>query len=226
MERALNFVKLRSYYKMFRSSVRNCDAVMIEWLYKEFLGIYDATGKHNYFEIDCGMIETLYKSILYKTLQLVRINRCLPLHGGLDRFNKPMPNWAQDDILEHIQLEYHTMPFAHSAHLMTKKKCLKFTQNEYSSGVNCSYTHSNNAHDPAKVRKATSVPKRTPEKNAISEFISKLGLCDNIIKVYFIVVWMIRSKITSGMPPRSTRGKICTFRQAGQSLQTGTIGCP
>ena len=92
-----------------------------------------------------------------------------------------MANWAQDDIVEHIQPEYHTMPYAHSIHLMTKKKCLKFTQNEYSSGSKRSYTTDNApGHDPAKVRKRTSVPKRTPEKNAISEFISRLGMCKEI----------------------------------------------
>ena len=36
------------------------------------------------------------------------------------------------------------------------------------------------SNDPAKVRKATSVPRRQPEKDAISEFISRVGMCKEV----------------------------------------------
>ena len=94
----------------------------------------------------------------------------------VNKFKNPMANWAQDDLLEHIQPEYHTMPFSHSLHLVAKKRCLKFTQNEFtceSRKRDYSEMSADTNTDPAKVRKATSVPRRQPEKDAISEFVSK-----------------------------------------------------
>ena len=41
----LNFIKVMHYYRLFHVSVGNGDAVMIEWLYKEFLPIYLINGK-------------------------------------------------------------------------------------------------------------------------------------------------------------------------------------
>ena len=177
----LNYMKMMEYYKMFRASIRSGDAVSIEWLYKEFLPLFLITGKHNYFEINLGMIENFYNHISNKILHLVRINRCTPIHDGLDKYKNPMANWAQDDLLEHIQPEYHTMPFSHSHHLVAKKRCMKFVQHEFtrvSRKRDYSEMMSDPSVDPAKVRKATSVPRRQPEKDAISEFISKVGMCN------------------------------------------------
>ena len=176
-------MKMMEYYKMSRSSIRSGDAVSIEWLYKEFLPLFLITGKHNYFEIDLGMIENFYNQISNKILHLVQINRCTPLHDGVDRFKNPMANWAQDDLLEHIQPKYHTMPFSHSHHLVAKKRCLKFVQHKFtrvSRKRDYSEMMSDPSNDPVKVRKATSVPRRQPEKDAISEFISKVVMCKEV----------------------------------------------
>ena len=71
-----NFIKVMHYYHLFRVSVGNGDAVMIEWLYKEFLPIYLIHGKVNYFEIVLGMIETFYSALLKSSdlLQEARAN--------------------------------------------------------------------------------------------------------------------------------------------------------
>ena len=71
-------------YRLFRVSVGNGDAVMIEWLYKEFLPIYLINGKFNYFEIVLGMIETFYSALLKSSdlLQLIWVNRTMPLYSG------------------------------------------------------------------------------------------------------------------------------------------------
>ena len=92
---------------------------------------------------------------------------------------------AQDDLLEYIQPEYHTMPFSHSQHLVTKKRSLKFNQYQFTRYHSKKRKHdevesSGRGHDPAKVRKPTSVPKRLPERNAVSEYISKVGICHEI----------------------------------------------
>ena len=182
---ALNYMKLMEYYKLFRQSIRSGDAVTIEWLYKEFLPIYLITGKFNYYEIDLGMIETFYHTLSPRILHMVRINRCTPLHDGVDRFGQPMAYWAQDDLLEHIQPEYHLMPFSHSQHLVVKKRCLKFNQDQFTRFRSkkrkyAEVEESGPYYDPAKIRKPTSVPKRLPERNAVSEYISKVGICHEV----------------------------------------------
>ena len=72
-----------------------------------------------------------------------------------------MANWAQDDLLKHIQPEYHIMPFSHSQHLVAKKRYLKFVQNEFTRvSRKRDYSEMNDpSNDPAKVRKATTVPR-------------------------------------------------------------------
>ena len=51
----LNYVKM-NIYLTFRLSVRAGDAVMIEWIYKDFLPIFLVTGKTHYFKIVLGMM--------------------------------------------------------------------------------------------------------------------------------------------------------------------------
>ena len=101
----LKYIKAMHYYGLFRVSVGNGDAIMIEWLYKEFLPFYLVNGKYNYFEIVLGMIETFHGALSKSSdlLLIIRVNRTMPLYDGKDKYNNPMSNWAQDAVLENIQ---------------------------------------------------------------------------------------------------------------------------
>ena len=67
----LNYVYIMNIYWTFRLSVRAGDAVMIEWLYKEFLPIFLVTGKTHYLEIVLGIMDEHYGSISSELLQMV-----------------------------------------------------------------------------------------------------------------------------------------------------------
>lgn len=108
----LNYIKAMHYYCLFRVSVGNGDAVMIEWLYKEFLLVYLISGKYNYFEIVLGMIKTFYGALGSDLLHFIRVNCTIPLYNGKDKHNNPMSNWAQDAILENFQSLFHTIPLS------------------------------------------------------------------------------------------------------------------
>ena len=181
----LNYIKAMHYYRLFRVSVGNGDAVMIEWLYKEFLPIYLVNGKFNYFEIVLGMIETFYGALSQSSdlLHVIRVNRTMPLYDGNDKYNNPMSNWAQDAILENLQKLFHSIPFEQSQHVLTMDKSMRFCKKEYTfasttegrkakkNGIDDS-PHNDRGND----MKKTTIPKREKELIAISEFISKLDV--------------------------------------------------
>ena len=52
-----NYVYSMNLYRTFFISVRSGDAVMVEWIYKEFLPIVLVTGKTHYLEIVLGMMD-------------------------------------------------------------------------------------------------------------------------------------------------------------------------
>ena len=178
----LGYTKLMRLYRLYRVSVHNGDAVMIEWLYKEFLYVYHVTGKCNFFEIVLGMMDTLYTSLSSKLLQIVRVNRTMPLYDGKDNHGNPMANWAQDAILENLQSMFHQIPFEQSQHVLTMEKSKKFCKHEYcwtstAEGKKAKYVdkvdnHAKNNH--GNNRKATSMPKRMKLNIVVSEFISYL----------------------------------------------------
>jgi hypothetical protein len=56
----LNFVKLTQMYKLFRVSVQNVNAMLVEYLYKYCIPIWLMTSKHNYVEIALNQIEDFY----------------------------------------------------------------------------------------------------------------------------------------------------------------------
>ena len=67
----LNYVTLMQMYKNMVVAVRSGDSIMIEYMYVKFLPIFEASGKRNYVEIVCTMIESLYATIKPKILHLV-----------------------------------------------------------------------------------------------------------------------------------------------------------
>ena len=105
----LQFTKLMRLYRMFRSAVRNGDAIAIEWLYTKFLPIWLALGKNHYFEIGLSMIEQFYHDIPFDILHMTRSNQTVPLYDGVNKTGEPMANWALDAIIELLQKYYHGM---------------------------------------------------------------------------------------------------------------------
>ena len=68
---SLNYAYIMNLYRTFRLLVRAGDAVIIEWLYKEFPPIFLVTGKTHYLEIVLRMMDEHYGSISSKLIQLV-----------------------------------------------------------------------------------------------------------------------------------------------------------
>jgi hypothetical protein len=183
----LNFIETMMLYRLFRLSIRNGDAVMIEWLYKEFLPIYFICGKMHYYEIVMKMMDDMYDTIPGKILHLVRVNRTVPLHRGRDRNGAPMASWSMDGIIELLMKFYHKMKFEnnhsgwfrHSAHVMLKNKAKRFVQESYTKGAMAIFSDTRAVdHVEEEVRKkvdekknSSVVPKRTNEKVAIAEFL-------------------------------------------------------
>ncbi len=107
----IQFVILTRRYRPFRESVRHGDSIAIESLYNCFTPIWLATGKHHYFEICLTQMEELYRVIPFEILQIVRENRTVPLHKGMDKRGKRMAHWALDQIIELIQHKFKLMDF-------------------------------------------------------------------------------------------------------------------
>ena len=136
---SLNYLYIMNLYRGFCLSVRAGDALMIEWIYKEFLPILLVTRKTRYFEIVLGMIDEHYGFISSKLLQFVRLNRTVPLYNGMDKFGNPMANWALDAVIEYIQNFYHEINFdntisgwlRHSSNVILMKKCSRIAKAEY-----------------------------------------------------------------------------------------------
>ena len=56
----LNYVTIMNMFKNKVMAVQSGDSIMIEWSYIDLLvPIFEATGKKNYVEIVCGMVENL-----------------------------------------------------------------------------------------------------------------------------------------------------------------------
>ena len=188
---SLNFVKLCLYYSEFRLALSSGDAVMMEYLYREFLPIFLYTGKKHYFEIVCGMIEQFYGKIGNKLLQLVRTNRTVPLYRGKDTTGRSMSDHAIDAVIELNQKYYNQMNFKndldgwrrHSPHIQMTNKCRRFVQNEYSRCFSEEGKAKKNGGgegddiDVNRNKKQSAKPKRKTEHQIIAEFIQVNKLC-------------------------------------------------
>ena len=136
---AIKFMQMINLYREFRLALSTGDAIMIEWLYKEFLPrLYAYTGKKDYyFEIVCGMMDELYGTIDYKLLHLTRINQTVPLYTGVDTDGRPMANWPIDGLIELIQKFYNFRNdnlegwMQHSPHLQFNNKAVRMAKTEY-----------------------------------------------------------------------------------------------
>ena len=77
------------------------------------------------------MMDDHYGSISSKLLQLVRLNRTVPLYNGMDKFGNPTANWELDALIESIQKFYHEMNYynivsgwlRHSENVMLMNNC-------------------------------------------------------------------------------------------------------
>ena len=192
---AINFVLLIDLYREFRIALNTGDAVMIEWLYNKFLPIFSLTKKKHYVEIVLSMIKTLYHKIGHRRLQLVRINRTLPLHDGLGKQGIPMVNWSLDGIIELVQKYYHQMKFnseeewaRHTPHVMLTSKAQRYAQSEYANTQSehahdeqfMNMNNSSSVHDPNRNRNDTAVKCRSKETLAIANYISVLEMAKEI----------------------------------------------
>ena len=191
LQMAINFVLLIDLYREFQIALNTGDAVMIECLYNDFLPIFCLTKKKHYVEMVFSMIETLYQKIGHRCLQLVRINRTIPLHRKLDKQGIPMANWTLDGIIELVQKYYHQMKFnseegwaRHTPHVMLTSKAQRYAQSEYAKTQN-EHSHdeqfmnmndSSSVHDPNKNRTDTAVKCKAKEKLAIANYISILQM--------------------------------------------------
>ena len=119
--------------------MRSGDAILIEWVYKEVLPLFNISGKKHILEITLKQMEDLYARIPYKLLHLCRINRTVPLYSGMDSQGNPMANWALDSLIETIQKYYHKINFnngksngwlKHSLHVMVMSKASRIIMEE------------------------------------------------------------------------------------------------
>ena len=191
---SLNFVELVRYYREFKLALSCGDAVMIEHLYKVFLPIFGYTGKKHYVEIVCSMMEQFYSKIDGEILQLVRINRTMPLYTGRDTTGRRMSDWALDSMIEVMNQQYTKMNFhndldgwrRHSAHVQMHNKSCRFIQSEYSrvwtdegkalkSGGGESVDIGIDAN-----KRQSAKPSRRDEKVIIAEYIQACGLCNEV----------------------------------------------
>lgn len=136
----LNYVKIVKMYHLFRNSVRHGDAVMMEVIYRDILPIFHVCGKHHYFEIVLSMMDNFYGTLPYKLLQLMRINRTVPLYDGTDKDNQQMANWALDAVILETTMKFtHTVKFANnvkgfaetSQNLVFQNKADRLKSSEY-----------------------------------------------------------------------------------------------
>ena len=176
---AINFVSAMNLYRLLRVSVRAGDSIMIEWIYKEVIPLFNITGKKHYFELSLKQIKDLYDKIPYKYLHLARINRTVPLYDGLSKQGEPMANWALDSFIETVQKYYHKMSFhtgkgnewlKHSSHVMVMSKASRTVVEVYSR-LNCDedkdlkfVDHQDSNLKHSKMYKNTK-PSSTPKQN-------------------------------------------------------------
>ena len=180
----VNFVLLADEYRKFRMALNSGDAMMIECLYRDFLPIFYLTKKKHYTEIILTQIDTFYKKIGPQRLQLVRINRTVPLYGGYDKQGVPMANWSLDGIIELIQKYYHQMKFTtekgwstHLPHLMLTNKATRYAQIEYNrlsskSEKDDKWINLSDDINPMNNRSKTAVSCRAKEHLAIANYLN------------------------------------------------------
>ena len=89
-KKLIHFVLIVDDYREFRMALNTGDAVMIECLYRDFLPKFYLTKKKNYVEIILTQMDQFYKKIGSRRLQMVRVNRTVPLYGGYDNQGIPM----------------------------------------------------------------------------------------------------------------------------------------
>ena len=124
----LNYVTVMNIYHMFWVALRSGDAILIEWVYREVLPLFNITGKKHYFEIYrlhmfCtkilgyfGLMKSL-KNTICKTLFFLATKRTEPITSFFQR----------QSVLSHVQYIC-TLSFSHCNHSyqgLTKYKFVK-----------------------------------------------------------------------------------------------------
>ena len=191
-KKLVNFVLIVDDYCEFCTVLNTGDAVMIECLYRDFLPKFYLTKKKNYVEIILTQMDQFYKKIGPRRLQMVCINRTVPLYAGHDDQEIPMANWSLDSIIKLIQKYYHQMRFTtekgwstHSPHVMLTNKATRFAQTEY----NClmskgdkdeKWNKASDDLDPTNNRSCTAVNCRAKEHLAIANYLNILELAVEI----------------------------------------------
>ena len=137
-------------------------------------------------------MDQFYKKIGPRRLQMVRINRTVPLYGGHDNQGIPMANWSLDGVIELIQKYYHQMRFTtergwstHSPHVMLTNKATRFAQTEYNRLMSKGdkdekFNGMSDGLDPNNHRSKTTVNCRAKEHQAIANYLNILELAKEI----------------------------------------------
>ena len=215
----LNYVTLMHMYKNMVVAVRSGDSIMIEYMYVKFLPIFEASGKRNYVEIVCTMIESLYATIEPKILHLVRLNRTFPLYTGRNANGNIMAHKAIDDHVEGQQPGYATLgtnpenasEFCEaSVHVTFYKKAAQFANIQYYRYDSKAKKKNAKTDEIGKNKIGSIASNRSKEKMAIAEFISLISATTEISgRVYSQKeIWDVHAQTTVELKGKKDGGNL------------------
>ena len=96
----ISCVKLMEMCRLFRTSIRARDAMIVEWIYSRFLHVCIVTRKMQCVEIVLSMMESFCNIIPSKMLHFMQVKKTCPLHDGVDEQGDPMAFSVHDTIIE------------------------------------------------------------------------------------------------------------------------------
>ena len=207
-------------YKNMVVAVRSGDSVMIEYMYVKFLPIFEASGKRNYVEIVCTMIESLYATIEPSILHLlVRLNQTFPLYTGRNSNGNIMAHKAIDDHVEGQKPGYATLgtnpenatAFCEaSVHVTFYKKAAQFANIQYYRNDSKGKKKDAKTDKIGKNKIGSIASNRSKEnKMAIAEFISLISATEEVTgRVYSQKdIWDALAETTVELKVKRSGGK-------------------
>ena len=216
----LIFVTLMHMYKNMVIAVHSGDYIMIEYMYVKFLPIFEASGKRNYVEIVCTMIDMLYATIDPKILHhLVRLNRTFPLYIGRNLNNTIMAHKAIDDHVEGQQPGHATLGInpenaeefcEASVHVTFYKKAAQFANIQYYRNESKTKKNNSKTDEIGKNKIGSIASNRSKEKMAIAEFISLISATTEISgRVYLQKdIWDVHAQTTVELKGKKDGGNL------------------
>ena len=111
------FLGMYDVYQRFAKAVRIGDSITIEASYFDFLPYYIYCGKHHYVELVCRQADDLYERMSPEQLHLARCNRGV-------RYNKGRAKSANDEVCEHFNADYDSLPVSKDMSGLVSKSAL------------------------------------------------------------------------------------------------------